>query len=327
MSSSRLSLALEGAVSLPEQGRIAVMGAPAGYDLSALPRDRLQVVQRFFPDHLAWARAGYDVAVNPEGEFCAALVVVPRAKAQARAMIAEALRITDGGLVLVEGQKTDGIDSLLKSLKKEVSISQVISKSHGKLAWFRGGALSGWQAVETTLPGGFVTRPGVFSADRIDKGSEALLTVLPDDLRGHVADLGAGWGYLSRAILERPGVTALDLVEADHDALECARRNVSDGRARFFWDDATTFEPRALCDAVVMNPPFHTGRSGDPELGRAFIRTAARILKPSGRLIMVANRHLPYEQELASRFGLVEELGGTPGFKVLAAAKPRRQRR
>ncbi len=51
------------------------------------------------------------------------------------------------------------------------------------------------------------------------------------------------------------------------------------------------------------------------------------MLKPTGRLIMVANRHLPYEQELSSRFAQVEDLGGTPGFKVLAAAKPRRQAR
>jgi len=326
VSASRLSLALEGAVSLPE-GRIAVLGAPAGYDLSALPRESVQVVQRFYPDHQAWARLGHDVAVTPEGEFTTALVVVPRAKAQARAMVAEALRITDGGLVLIDGQKTDGIDSLLKSLKKEVVIEQVIAKSHGKLAWFRGGDLPGWEAADTTLPGGFVTRPGVFSADKVDKGSEALLAVLPGDLKGHVVDLGAGWGFLSRAILERPGVTTLDLVEADRVALDCARLNVTDDRARFFWDDATTFEPRALCDVVVMNPPFHTGRAGDPELGRAFIRTAARVLKPTGRLIMVANRHLPYEQELASRFALVEELGGTSGFKVLSATKPRRQTR
>ena len=146
MSASRLSLALEGAVSLPE-GRIAVLGAPAGYDLSALPRADVQVVQRFFPDHQAWARLGYDVAVTPEGAFAAAVVVLPRSKAQARAMVAEALRITDGGLVLVDGQKTDGIDSLLKSLKKEVSVEQVIAKSHGKLAWFRGGALPDWEAA------------------------------------------------------------------------------------------------------------------------------------------------------------------------------------
>ncbi|WP_421701425.1 class I SAM-dependent methyltransferase [Aliiroseovarius sp.] len=326
MSASRLTLALEGAVSLPE-GRIAVLGAHAGYDLSALPRESVQVVQRFYPDHQVWARLGYDVSVTPEGVFAAAVIVLPRSKAQARAMVAEALRITDDGLVVVDGQKTDGIDSLLKSLKKEVSIEQVISKSHGKIAWFRGGALPGWETSDTTLPGDFVTRPGVFSADKIDKGSEALLAVLPEDLKGHVADLGAGWGYLSRAILDRPGVTTLDLVEADHVALDCARLNVTDDRARFFWDDATTFEPRALCDVVVMNPPFHTGRAGDPELGRAFIRTAARMLKPTGRLIMVANRHLPYEQELSSRFAQVEDLGGTPGFKVLAAAKPRRQAR
>lgn len=323
---SRVSLALEDALSLPD-GRIAVLGPPAGFDLSALPKDRVQIVQRLFPDHRAWLRAGYEVAVEAEGDFTAALVVLPRSKTQARAMLAEALRLTSGGLVIMDGQKTDGVDSLLKSLKKEVSFGGVISKSHGKIAWFQGGDLSAWAAADITLPGGFVTRPGVFSAEKVDKGSEALLAVLPQDLSGHVADLGAGWGILSRAILDCADVQTLDLIEADHVALDCARRNVTDARARFFWEDATSFEPRALCDVVVMNPPFHTGRAGDPDLGRAFIAAAARMLKPTGRLFMVANRHLPYEQDLQQNFAETEELPGTPGFKVLRAAKPRRQRR
>ena len=326
MSASRLSLALEGALTLPE-GRLAVFGAPAGFDLSAVTRDQVQVVQRLYLDHQAWARAGFNVSVVPTGDFAAALVVLPRAKAEARALLAEACQVTGNGLVLVDGQKVDGVDSILKTLKKDVSVEQVISKSHGKIFWFRGVDLSAWAAQDMALPGGFVTRPGVFSAEKIDKGSEALVAALPQDLKGHVTDLGAGWGYLSRALLERPDVTGLDLVEADHVALDCARRNVPDPRARFFWDDATTFEPRALSDVVVMNPPFHQGRAGLPELGRAFIRSAARILKPTGRLIMVANRHLPYEQELASCFGQVEDLGGTPGFKLLSGAKPRRQTR
>ncbi len=323
---SRLTLALDGALTLPE-GRLAVFAAPAGYDLSSVVRDRVQVVQPLYPDHQAWVRAGVATSVVAEGAFAAALVVLPRAKAQARALLAEACRVTGGGLVLVDGQKLDGVDSLLKSLKKTCHVEQVIAKAHGKIFWFRGADLSHWQAQDIALPGGFVTRPGVFSAEKIDKGSQALLEALPADLSGHVTDLGAGWGYLSRAILERPAVTGLDLVEADHLALDCARRNVPDPRARFFWADATTFEPRALSDAVVMNPPFHQGRAGVPDLGRAFIRAAARLLKPSGRLIMVANRHLPYEQELASCFGQVEDLGGTPGFKLLGGAKPHRQAR
>ena len=58
----------------------------------------------------------------------------------------------------------------------------------------------------------------------------------------------------------------------------------------------------------------------DPDLGAA----AAEALKPGGRLWLVANRHLPYEQTLNERFGEVRVAGERDGFKVIAAIKARR---
>ena len=42
---------------------------------------------------------------------------------------------------------------------------------------------------------------------------------------------------------------------------------------------------------------------------------------------MVANRHLPYEAELKTRFAHVEEIGGDARFKLFHAARPLRKRR
>ena len=42
---------------------------------------------------------------------------------------------------------------------------------------------------------------------------------------------------------------------------------------------------------------------------------------------MVANRHLPYEAELAADFAQVDEVAGTSGFKVIHAQRPHRHRR
>ena len=113
---------------------------------------------------------------------------------------------------------------------------------------------------------------------------------------------------------------ALDLVEADHLALACARRNVTDPRAAFHWADATRFRPERRYDAVVTNPPFHTGRAAEPGLGVAFITAAAAALAPQGALWLVANRQLPYEAALTRLFREVREIGGDKGFKVLSAS-------
>lgn len=323
MKTSRLSLALDdGALVLPD-GPVAVFGPPAGFDLSALPREKVTVVSRFFPDAEAWENAGYVVVQAVRDRFAAALVVVPRAKAAARALIAEAAECAP--LVIVDGQKHDGIDSILKAAKARSAPLGVISKAHGKLFWIAGGDFSDWAARETEVDG-FITSPGVFSADGPDKGSVALVAALPP-LKGRVADLGAGWGYLARHVLRADTVTRLDLIEADATALDCARRNVTDPRAVFHWADVTTFTPGAPYDVVVSNPPFHISRAGNPDLGRAFIGAAAGMLTPSGQFWLVANRHLPYETELSQHFHDIDEAGGTPGFKVIHAARPRRRGR
>ncbi len=323
----RLSLALEaGTVAIPPEGRIGVFGPTAADDLSELPKDRVSVIQGFRPDHDAFARQGYEVSPEAEGRFVLSLVFVPRAKPAARARIAEAARLTDGPL-LVDGAKTDGIDSLLRDIRARAEVGEVISKAHGKIFAVTGGDFTDWEtAGPREIAGGYVTRPGVFSADAPDRGSVVLARTLPARLGRRVADLGAGWGYLSRAILEREDVEEVHLVEADHAAILCAMENVTDPRARFHWADATGFTAEAPFDTVVTNPPFHVSRAADPGLGAAFIEAARRLLAPRGELWLVANRHLPYEKVLRSAFREVAEAGEDPSFKVLHASHPLKTR-
>jgi len=327
MRSARLDMALEtGALDLPSEGRIAIYRPRLGDDLSALPRDRVVVLTGFKPDldHFAasYAASYEGVPVSP---YAAAIVCLPRSREAARALIARAAaEVVPGGWVAVDGQKTDGIDTALKELRARVDLSESLSKAHGKLASFTAGPdLSDWLARPAVVEG-FQILPGIFSADGPDRGSILLAGALPEKLSGKVADLGAGWGYLAAEILKRPGVKQLDLVEAEADALACARVNITDLRARFHWADATTFRPETLLDAVVMNPPFHTGREADPKLGEAFIRAARRMLAPNGSLWLVANRHLPYDAALSESFLEVKDVAGDGGFRVIHAYKPRR---
>lgn len=323
MRSARLTLALEtGAQTLPSGGRVAVYGPKLGDDLSALPRDRVVVLSGFKPDRDHFA-AGY--SVTPAPPYAAAIVCLPRSREAARALIARAAaEVAPGGWIAVDGQKTDGIDTALKDLRGRVDLSESLSKAHGKLASFPVGPdLSDWSA-RPGLVDGFQTLPGIFSADGPDPGSAMLAAHLPQKLGGKIADLGAGWGFLAAEILKRADVKRLDLVEAEADALACAKVNVPDPRARFHWADATTWRPETLLDAVVMNPPFHAGRTAEPALGAAFIRAARRMLAPDGSLWLVANRHLPYDAVLAECFLEVRDVAGDSRFRVIQAIKPRR---
>ncbi|MEM9395011.1 MAG: class I SAM-dependent methyltransferase [Pseudomonadota bacterium] len=329
MTSPRLDIALAAQDLQWPEGPIVAFRPDPGQ--SGLPADRTLVVHGFKPAHDAWLRAGYDVAaVTPGSSFGAAYVAVPRAKDHAYLLLKQTLdHVQPGGLIAVDGAKTDGIESIAKALKPLGVAMRSLSKAHGKLLWFQRpqdvpSDVFGLRASKKA-PAGWRTAPGVFSADAIDKGSEILSTNLPR-LSGRGADFGAGWGYLSVRLLEvSNSVEQLDLLEAEWAALTCARENVTDARARFHWVDATSFETEPY-DFVIMNPPFHTSRKADPSLGQRFVEAAARVLKRTGGLTLVANRHLPYEAVLSKCFAEVAVRAEASGFKVIHASKPRPQR-
>jgi 16S rRNA (guanine1207-N2)-methyltransferase len=308
-----------------------VYRARAGADFSALTSANIKVVQGFKPDHDALIAAGHTVCATSDDlhneRFDLAVVAVPRAKAEARALIADAA--SRAARVIVDGQKTDGIDSFLKDVRKRATLTGTVSKAHGKAFIFETEGVDFFDWVDPGILNvveGFTTRLGVFSSEKIDKASAALVQALPAKLPAKIADFGAGWGYLSRHILENDGVKTLHVIEAEAAALACARENVADPRAQFHWADATAFTVKPALDGIIMNPPFHTSRAADPALGQAFIASAAGCLAPHGHLWMVANRHLPYEVTLGQHFLEVEELDGTPAFKILHASKPLRTR-
>ncbi len=324
----RLELAFDEGLTLPE-GPVAVLRPRAGESFAPLAEAQLRIATGFRPDHDAFAQAGFSVSTTPVAAPVA-LVCLPRARAEGLMLIAEAISL-GAQLVLVDGQKTDGIEAVMKAVRGRVALQGSLSKAHGKLFWFapEGADFSDWHAVEQEVTdpelGRFRTLPGVFSADGVDPGSALLAQHLPETLPARIADLGAGWGYLAAACLARKGVEALHLIEAEARALDLARINIADPRAQFHWADACSFSLPEPMGGIVMNPPFHTGRKAEPALGLAFIAAAARALGPRGRLWMVANRHLPYEGALAQLFNNHEILTETSVFRVWQASTPRKQ--
>jgi len=157
-------------------------------------------------------------------------------------------------------------------------------------------------------------------------GLESRAEQLPSTLRGRAADLGAGFGYLAAELLARcPGITALDLYEAEQRALELARLNLAATCSRaslgYHWHDVTRGLPQGY-DVVISNPPFHTpSGNSNAQIGRQFVAAAAAALRPGGELWLVANRHLPYETVLGANFSTVRTVIQRAGFKVVAAVR------
>ena len=316
-----------------KSGRVLFLGAEPGFRLPEEWSADLCAVQGFRPDFRVLE--GMRLAsVSPCAEgtgYAAALVLAGRHRGRNELFIADAIeRTTPSGLILVAGGKDDGVASLRKRLEGFAGLDGSLPKYHGLAFWFRRpadeAAAAELRAANPPMlvEGRFRTTPGMFSFDRIDAGSQLLAANLSPDLSGTVADFCAGWGYLSAEVALRcPGVSALDLYEADFEALEAAKVNLeaASPQTAFFWQDLLAEKVARRYDAIVMNPPFHKSRAAEPEIGVGMIRAAAAALKPGGRLLMVANRKLPYEKVLAAVFSRHAEIAADGLFKVFSARR------
>ena len=146
-------------------------------------------------------------------------------------------------------------------------------------------------------------------------------------LKGEGADFGCGYGYISAQILRQShyDIKKLSLIDHDIRALNAAAKNVGQAQGvtiDLLWRDITAMDDlKGQLDFVVMNPPFHEGKKGIPDLGLKFIERACESLHKKGALYMVANCHLPYEATLQQCFAKVEEIARRDGFKIIRGTK------
>jgi 16S rRNA (guanine1207-N2)-methyltransferase len=322
-----------GNLEAPGAGRFLFLGAEPGFRLPEGFGAELHLVQGFRPHFRALANARHKVTPRLEGAgFDGALVLAGRHRGQNEARIADAIeRVVPSGLIVVAGSTDDGLASLRKRVGKLVEVDGHLPKYHGVAFWFRrpdgvASIVEAMRPVASLIDGRFTAAHGMFSHDRIDAGSRLLAECLPETAKGIAADFGAGWGYLSARLAEgTSGLKAIDLYEADYESLDAAKANLAGlpnaPEFGFFWHDLVGEQIERKYDLIVMNPPFHQGRAAEPGIGQAMIKAASSGLKPGGRLLMVANRGLPYDQALKAGFKEVQELRNEGGFRVIAARR------
>lgn len=330
----------EGHLELPGDKPVFFIRAQFSPDLDEDWKKVLLCEQTSRSDFEPLESAGFNCVNRIEGKFDLGLCLLTKHKKENYGNVARAWEhLNEGGVLVCVGGNDIGVKSFEKNIRKEIPVVDNLHKNHCRVFWMRKAGESGsapQEWLEFSKPGefipgsGYLTQPGMFCWEKIDKGSEFLVENFPRKIKGAVADFGSGWGYLSRHLLEKyPDLQELDLFEDEHLAIDVSKQNLEKcgllDRASFHWTDLSGPPPKPNhYHWIVMNPPFHRSARTDVGLGIKFIENAAKCLKRSGSLLLVANRQLPYEKALEEHFVRTERISESIDFKVLLASTVKR---
>lgn len=175
--------------------------------------------------------------------------------------------------------------------------------------------------------------PGVFSTRHLDVGTSLLLDTLasllpaPPHPTAIIGDLGCGNGVIAATLARRWQAGQFVCTDASDLAVAAARstwttNGLDLSRAEIFVADGFSGVADDSLDLVVTNPPSHQGHAVDHALTDRLMAEAARVLRPDGRLVAVAQRHLNLHTRLRRWFGSVHVPSKHPSHVVLVADDP-----
>lgn len=245
-------------------------------------------------------------------------------------------RLNEGGSLHLIGHKDDGIRTHGRNAQKVFATAEH-AKKHGDAYHIRlqKSATTStstrvfldskdYDQLRTCTVGElhFISKPGVFGWNKVDRGSallaEHINTLLSKKKSlGSVLDLGCGYGYLLLATAALPfskrhgtdnNAAAVDAAKASF-----ARAGLS---VQVTLDDCAA-QLEGGYDWIICNPPFHQGFSTSSALAEKFLSQIKTLLSAQGKALVVVNQFIPVERMAQGKFTHIETVRNEHGFKVL----------
>ena len=288
---------------------------------------------------------GHGVRVLPANVRADSVVIrIPQERVALLQLLVDAFSILrDGGRCYIAGATNEGIKTAANTIETIFGNARVLARDSSHRV-----VVAAKRTAEITLPEGadvaildsgtfrevdvtlrgrshrLCTRPGVFSWEHLDEATSILADTMDVHEAQSVLDLGCGSGALGVVASSLSPESRITMVDADIEAVRSAERTAEvNGMTnwRAIASDIAGAVLDARFDVVVTNPPFHVGKATDLDVPLQFIADAHDVLTTGGRLFLVANRTLPYEQAIKHRFGNVSNVHDGPRFKVLSARR------
>lgn len=260
--------------------------------------------------------------------FDTVIIYYPKAKALAAYLINLAGRhLKPEGQLLVVGENKGGVRSLVKQAPnyfsspfKQDNARHCLLFSCELLTTAPKIVMSDWvSSYQLETPQGDITvcnAVGVFSEKRLDEGTKLLLSNLPR-LRGKVLDFGCGAGVIAVALLKAQPELTLECVDINAMALlSCELTLKANNFNALTYPSDGLSQTNGQFDGIISNPPFHDGLKSTTDIARDFVSDSVQKLKKNGTWQIVANRHLPYSDIIATHFGEVSVIAENNRYKI-----------
>jgi 16S rRNA (guanine1207-N2)-methyltransferase len=169
-------------------------------------------------------------------------------------------------------------------------------------------------------PGGrarpWITYPGLFADGELDAGTRLLLVSLEQlPNPGRVLDYGCGTGVIARAVLDANPTSEVEAMDIDVLALAALVENAPTAKPLL----GDRLPANTTWNRIVSNPPIHVGVREDHTALTRLIETAPTHLTKGGDFVVVVQRRLPLDTQLAASFSKVEILADDGRYRVWRA--------
>lgn len=181
-------------------------------------------------------------------------------------------------------------------------------------------------AIEAVLRGKrlkFKTASGMFSPQRIDKGTELLINSAIIDTGWSVLDLGCGYGPVGIAIKKAFPSATVVMSDINERAVAVAKENAEINKVTVDVRQSevfSKFKDAEKFDTILLNPPQTAGK----KVCFQMIEESIKHLKKDGLLQMVA-RHKKGGKSLSEKmedvFGNVEESAKRSGYRIYVSKR------
>ncbi len=287
-----------------------------------------------------------EVSLLPQAANTFSLIAldIPKGRKLTRHWLVESYFLLEtGGELYIGGANAQGIQSIIKDAQELFGNAVIVGYKKGnRCALVRkegdrdklpewaiepGIAPGTWITMNISIKGKdltFFSLPGIFSHDRLDEGTGLLLETIDFPSSSRILDVGCGYGIIGLNAAAQEPSSEIDLVDSNRLAIAASQKNRSVNKlenVKIISSDLLDRISENHYHLIVSNPPFHAGKEINYSISVALLHQAFRALEPGGKLMVVANQFIRYDNLMKEVFGKSQKLAQTNRFHILTATK------